>query len=210
MSLNGTPQRAFPLPTIAEDTLQYAIHPPVTGSQGEAQVDPSALALLLTQYVESILPQPWLWNKDTFELKVVAASSHLEGRMRVGDAVDDEWLVVYLLREISIKYPDLVISIRDSDGEFLLIEAANELPGWVTPENAENRLWLQDGGLHLIPLEIRSGGERPASQFVEEDDEDGGNRSGPWISEEDGIKAVRSGKYRNEKVEAAVWERIAW
>ena len=31
-------------------------------------------------------------------------------------------------------------SIRDSDGEFLLIEAANELPAWVSPDNAENRV----------------------------------------------------------------------
>ena len=31
-------------------------------------------------------------------------------------------------------------SVFDSDGEFLLIEAANELPLWVTPSNAENRV----------------------------------------------------------------------
>jgi hypothetical protein len=30
--------------------------------------------------------------------------------------------------------------VRDTDGEFLLIEAANELPKWVTPSNAENRV----------------------------------------------------------------------
>ena len=30
-------------------------------------------------------------------------------------------------------------SVFDSDGEFLLIEAAEELPSWVTPTNAENR-----------------------------------------------------------------------
>jgi hypothetical protein len=34
----------------------------------------------------------------------------------------------------------LILSIRDTDGEFLLIEAANELPPWVSPENAENRV----------------------------------------------------------------------
>lgn len=31
-------------------------------------------------------------------------------------------------------------SIRDSDGEFLLIEAADSLPSWVTPSVAENRV----------------------------------------------------------------------
>jgi hypothetical protein len=31
-----------------------------------------------------------------------------------------------------------------------------------------------------------------------------------WISEVDAIKAVRTGRYRAEQVEKAVWERIAW
>jgi len=33
-----------------------------------------------------------------------------------------------------------MFSVRDTDGEFLLIEAANDLPAWVSPENAENRV----------------------------------------------------------------------
>ena len=31
-------------------------------------------------------------------------------------------------------------SVSDSDGEFLLIEAADYLPSWVTPNNSENRV----------------------------------------------------------------------
>jgi SGT1 protein len=31
-------------------------------------------------------------------------------------------------------------SVRDSDGEFLLIEAADSLPSWVTPSVVENRV----------------------------------------------------------------------
>lgn len=130
-SLSHTP-RAFPLPTIAEDTLQYALHLPEADSAGEdsstASASASALALLITQYVESLLIQPWLWNKDGWELKLASTSSgaasgsgigkdvvrggrtlKLEGRMRVGDAVDDEWLVVWLLREVSRRWRDLVI-----------------------------------------------------------------------------------------------------
>ena len=34
----------------------------------------------------------------------------LEGRMRIGDAVDDEWLVVWLLRSVSRRWPDVIIS----------------------------------------------------------------------------------------------------
>lgn len=101
----------FPLPSIPEDTLDYTLHLPHASTQ-----NPSALALLISEYVESLLIQPWLWNKDSWELKVVSQSGEhaaeggrLGGRMRVGDAVDDEWLVVYLLRQVSKRWPELVI-----------------------------------------------------------------------------------------------------
>jgi hypothetical protein len=121
-SLDRTPG-AFPLPSISEDTLDYALH------------DPYALTTLITQHVEGLLVQPWLWNKDEWELKVALSAGSaplssgpgsqrggpplegskgsdeavLEGRMRVGDAVDDEWLVVWLLIEVSKRWPELVI-----------------------------------------------------------------------------------------------------
>lgn len=104
----------FPLPSIAEDTLDYTLHLPP--SQGQEQQDSSALALLISEYVQSLLIQPWLWNKDSWELKVIsktgdnaAEGGRLGGRMRVGDAVDDEWLVVHLLRQVSQRWPELVI-----------------------------------------------------------------------------------------------------
>ncbi|KAJ2616160.1 hypothetical protein H4S08_000915 [Coemansia sp. RSA 1365] len=56
-----------------------------------------------------------------------------------GDAIDDEWLAVWILREITIKFHELVVSVRDSDGEFLLAEAAMHIPRWITPENSMNR-----------------------------------------------------------------------
>lgn len=124
-SLNHMPS-AFPLPTIAEDTLHYTLHIPAnfratttttTNNTADAAVPPpssvdaadaAALATLISTHVHSLLPQPWLWNKDGWELKVVDGSK-LEGTMRVGDAVDDEWLVVWLLRQVSILWPTLVI-----------------------------------------------------------------------------------------------------
>lgn len=124
--------RAFPLPSISEDTLHYVLHPARPSStpaaqtaQGAATVaedaDLTAQATLISSFVSSLLPTPWLWNKDPWELKAVdpadtrgAAESGkegtLEGRMRVGDAVDDEWLVVWLLREVSRRWGELVIS----------------------------------------------------------------------------------------------------
>ncbi|WWD22408.1 hypothetical protein CI109_106899 [Kwoniella shandongensis] len=208
----------FPLPTISEDTLDYTIHLPPS-------LDPAATALLITQYVESLLLQPWLWNKDSWELKVVedtpvtsAGSSSgsstnggkLEGRMRVGDAVDDEWLVVWLLREVSRKWPELVISVRDTDGQFLLIEAANDLPAWVSPENAENRLWLHSAHLHLLPLSVRSSSASRPKQLPDDDNDYRQYDPEAWLNEVDAVRAVRTGKYgAEEKMERAVWNRIA-
>jgi hypothetical protein len=117
-------------------------------------------------------------------------------------------------------------SIRDTDGEFLLIEAANDLPAWVSPDNAENRvswtlfvrrsqadsqLWLADGHLHLVPLSFRSSSSGLPRSIPDDEDEEKRFDPEAYLSEEDGVQAVRTGKYRAEgNMEDAVWERIAW
>lgn len=67
--------------------------------------------------------------------------------------MEDEWLIVYLLRELSKSFPQLWIRLSDSDGEFLLIEAAKVLPKWLSPENDGNRVWIHRGELRMIPLQ---------------------------------------------------------
>jgi len=106
-SFQNEAPRAFPLPTISEDTLHYALHLPPNDST-TTETDAAALATMISTFVQSLLTQPWLWNKDAWELKVDSAAM-LSGTMRVGDAVDDEWLVVWLLREVSRRWPELVI-----------------------------------------------------------------------------------------------------
>jgi SGT1 protein len=69
-----------------------------------------------------------------------AGLRYLRGFTNYGDSVEDEWLIVYLLRELSNRFSDLWIKVVDTDGEFLLIEAANALPRWLNPEIAENRV----------------------------------------------------------------------
>ncbi|KAG8946272.1 hypothetical protein FRC00_009695, partial [Tulasnella sp. 408] len=130
-------------PTIAEDTVIYTIYPPPDTDKAKA----TALSALITTYVQdSLLPANHIWHRDSFELHLVERDDtssprvvtpgqlRLEGTMRVGDAVDDE-------------------CVYDTDGEFLLIEAAQHLPNWVTPDNSENRVWIYQSNLHLIPLE---------------------------------------------------------
>lgn len=64
----------------------------------------------------------------------------MRGRTNYGDSIEDEWLIVYLLRELSQKHKDVWIKAVDSDGEFLLVEAASTLPAWLEPDVADNRV----------------------------------------------------------------------
>jgi hypothetical protein len=82
-----------------------------------------------------------------------AGSVFLQGSLRVGDCVDDEWYMVKVLLALSERFPSFVISVVDSDGQFLLIEAAAHIGDWIDPVNADNRVWIREGLVHIIPLE---------------------------------------------------------
>ena len=77
--------------------------------------------------------------------------SFLFGKTKFGDAIEDEWFIVYLLLQISSNNQEMVISLFDDDGDFLLIEAADCLPPEMQPETMENRVFLCAGKLHLLP-----------------------------------------------------------
>ncbi|KAK5995787.1 Protein ecdysoneless-like protein [Cladobotryum mycophilum] len=104
------------------------------------------------------LTKDYIWQRDEFrvELKNANGLLYLYGITDYGDAVEDEWLVVYMLRELTKSYPNLWIRAADSDGEFLLIEAANALPKWLNPEIDHCRVWIHGGKLLIIPLDNTS------------------------------------------------------
>lgn len=56
-----------------------------------------------------------------------------------------------MIRELTKQFPTLWARVSDSDGEFLLIEAAKVLPKWLSPENDTHRAWIHDGHLRIIP-----------------------------------------------------------
>ncbi|KIY67595.1 hypothetical protein CYLTODRAFT_352909 [Cylindrobasidium torrendii FP15055 ss-10] len=187
-----------PPPNISEDTLQYALYP-TKELQDKASV--TTLVASILDYVDSLLIPEFLWHRDPFELRVAASDAvengwMLEGIMRVGDCVDDEWCTVWLLKQISAKW-DLAIRVSDSDGEFLLIEAADVLPAWVTPSNSQNRVWIYAFQMHLIPISHVSppSRKRPVRHKANDsDDEDGihGDDSDKeYIAVEDALELVR-------------------
>ena len=107
----------------------------------------------------------YIWQRDVFQLQVKNDKGlvYLHGTTDYGDSVEDEWLIVFLLRELTKSFPSLWARIFDSDGEFLLVEAANVLPKWLSPEIDTNRVWVHQGSLWIIPLAAGSGEKRPLS-----------------------------------------------
>ncbi|PIA56186.1 hypothetical protein AQUCO_00700500v1 [Aquilegia coerulea] len=153
---------------IPEDTVFYAIFPDISLEQSSKTLNPNtSLQSLHLQIHEIISPyiSDYIWQHEPFTLSLssnpncICTSSsnstiqipHLHGKTRYGDNLEDEWFVVFLLFEISRKIPELSIRVWDTDGEFLLIEAAFSLPKWINPENSLNRVFIRGGELHIVP-----------------------------------------------------------
>ncbi|KCV68191.1 hypothetical protein H696_05120 [Fonticula alba] len=69
--------------------------------------------------------------------------------LHYADSLDDLWTTVRLLRDLSREH-DVAISVRDTDGDFLLIEAASLLPAWLDSENSTNRTFLYGGRVRVL------------------------------------------------------------
>ncbi|XP_050832471.1 protein ecdysoneless homolog [Serinus canaria] len=140
-------------PALPEDAVRYRLFAAAAaGPDGEALLRRCA-ELALVRFAP--LLASYVWQRQPFRLRYVprrgGTPAHLGGTTVFGDNVEDEWFIVYLLREITREFPGLAASIDDNDGEFLLIEAADFLPKWLNPENSENRVFFYKGELHIIP-----------------------------------------------------------
>ncbi|XP_049778699.1 protein ecdysoneless [Schistocerca cancellata] len=104
----------------------------------------------------------YIWHKDPFNVRFRSESSkfendakdyvplHLHGITHFGDNIEDEWFIVFLLLQLTKEIPGLVVRVVDSDGEFLLIEAAECLPLWANPDTCEGKVYLFEGKVHII------------------------------------------------------------
>lgn len=75
---------------------------------------------------------------------------HIHVLLRFDEDIGDEWFVVFLVMNLTKKFEGLIARMVDSDGEFLLIEAADVLPVWATPETCQNRVFLMNGAVHVV------------------------------------------------------------
>lgn len=145
---DGFPKR------LPEDVVEYTVFI-VDAQLSHIQIRErlQAFQRALTALEKKFLKE-YIWQRDSVKLDLVHENGRwlLKGVTNYGDSVADEWLIVYFLRELSKEFKDAWIRIYDTDGEFLLIEAANALPNWLNPEVAENRVWINNHRLLVIPL----------------------------------------------------------
>ncbi|XP_053442115.1 protein ecdysoneless homolog isoform X2 [Nycticebus coucang] len=123
--------------------------------------DPEEHKEILQKYIERIMTQfapilaPYIWQNQPFNLKYKPGKgdvpAHMFGMTKFGDNIEDEWFIVYIIKQITKEFPELVARIEDNDGEFLLIEAADFLPKWLEPDNSTNRVFFHHGELCIIP-----------------------------------------------------------
>eukprot|EP00743_Colponemidia_sp_Colp-15_P009607 GILK01010508.1.p1 GENE.GILK01010508.1~~GILK01010508.1.p1 ORF type:complete len:726 (-),score=156.19 GILK01010508.1:84-2261(-) len=161
----------------ASDYVEYRVYvdevSKADGNQVESLLQASATAFqsYLAKYTKN-----YLWHKDPFQLTVHMGKNkkpankyaphrpnedtepHLYGYTRVGENIEDEWFIVFLLKDLSREFHNITVSLEDADGQFLLIEAAMFLPRWINPDTSVNRVFLRGGALHLLPKRITTGG----------------------------------------------------
>ncbi|KAM6067429.1 protein ecdysoneless homolog [Chlamydotis macqueenii] len=136
----------------AEDAVSYRFFAARAGAGSEAVLRGCAEAIVVRF---APLLAAYIWQQQPFRLRYRPprgeTPAHIGGTTLFGDNVEDEWFIVYLVREITREFPGLAARIDDNDGEFLLIEAADFLPKWLNPENSDNRVFFYNGELHIIP-----------------------------------------------------------
>ncbi|XP_060238030.1 protein ecdysoneless homolog isoform X2 [Meriones unguiculatus] len=78
---------------------------------------------ILQKYIERIMTQfapilvPYIWQNQPFNLKYKPAKggvpAHIYGMTKFGDNIEDEWFIVYVIKQITKAFPELVASNMD-------------------------------------------------------------------------------------------------
>ncbi|PKS07079.1 hypothetical protein jhhlp_005676 [Lomentospora prolificans] len=140
---------------LAENCVEYAIFllPEVPGDGARKLLSTLESIRKETLELAAQLTKDFIWQREEFSLTIKHGTGliYLHGVTDYGDSVEDEWLIVFILREVSKLYPQTWIRVWDADGEFLLVEAANVIPKWLSPAIDSNRSWIHNEKLYIIP-----------------------------------------------------------
>ena len=94
----------------------------------------------------------YIWQNECFNLHIVSVENLpcLRGSTNFADSLDDEWFIVYLLQKLTQEFSGLIATVTDTDGQFLLIEAADYIPKWLSASTCANRVFIADGSVHIL------------------------------------------------------------
>ncbi|XP_066527873.1 protein ecdysoneless homolog [Hoplias malabaricus] len=144
---------------VPEDVVHYRLFLVTPDLQDSKET----LLRLLEDILAELTPLlvKYIWQQQPFNLSYCPEKggmpAHLGGSTEFGDNVEDEWFIVFLLKHLTHTFSHLAASVHDNDGQFMLIEAAEYLPKWLDPESSENRVFLYQGELHILPNRVHSG-----------------------------------------------------
>ncbi|KAJ8924921.1 hypothetical protein NQ315_001078 [Exocentrus adspersus] len=154
------------LETVREDDfVEYFLFPAI---EARNETEEETLLSSILDKANKIVKKyadDYLWHKDEFRLSPRTSihnklshidgvkenlPPHLYGVSHYGDNIEDEWFIVYILQQLTKEINGLIARVHDADGEFILIEAADALPRWASPETCENRVFICDANIHLV------------------------------------------------------------
>ncbi|CBY20605.1 unnamed protein product [Oikopleura dioica] len=95
----------------------------------------------------AVKSESYIWNFSP--PRVEKTGLGLCGVLEFGDLYDEEWLLLDFLKEFTMSNT-VAARIYDADGEFVLVEAADVLPDWVTPKAVERKVWIYKGNILLL------------------------------------------------------------
>uniref|UniRef100_A0A4W6ERA8 Ecdysoneless homolog (Drosophila) n=1 Tax=Lates calcarifer TaxID=8187 RepID=A0A4W6ERA8_LATCA len=142
---------------IQEDVVQYKLFL-VQPDGSSSQQTEEHLSHLVKEVLAKVAPLliQYIWQHQAFNLNYHPEKgdvpAHIGGSTQFGDNVEDEWFIIYPPAANHRSLPRL----KDNDGEFLLIEAADFLPKWLNPDTSELRVFLYKGELYILPCPSKS------------------------------------------------------
>ncbi|PSN41240.1 hypothetical protein C0J52_13435 [Blattella germanica] len=147
-----------------EDFVQYYLFPNGFEDVINANEEREQRMQVALSHVESIVRKyahNYIWHRDPFSINPInipplSLSSqeddkgplpiHLYGSTHYGDNIEDEWFIVFLLLQMTKEIDGLV-------ARKCILKAAEYLPDWANPETCEQRVYLFQGAVHIVPLE---------------------------------------------------------
>ena len=135
-----------------------------------------------------------VWARDAPRVTPIAGENACEWSVWVGDDANDAWLAAACALETSSARDARATRVWDDDGEFTLIETAEALPAWVTPERATGTTFLVNGTLVVRDGETLSANGRARTKAALADARGRGDDAGGSAENFEGENGRGEGK----------------